>query len=216
MRKIKNMETQLNEQVINQTLINQAYTYDAYMNLLNTLFEQGKTTGEEQSEDLLNYAKLNLQRMNRLNKTLQLSDNLIDTIHQFDHSKKMTWLLITEGWCGDAAQNIPLIAKIAEESNQVDLKLVLRDENLNLIDAYLTNGGRAIPKMIVLDSENLEVIGTWGPRPKEIQDMVPEFKKLANGDHDEFSKHIQLWYAKDKTQAQQKEFVDLLKEWNSI
>ncbi len=205
------METQT-KSIITKEVLNNAMSYDTYMNLLQDLLAEDKTTGGNQSEAMVGYGKMNVQRMKRLNKTIQLQQELQDVLKKL--TREMTFLVITEGWCGDAAQNIPVLNKLLEHTNNIDLKLVLRDENLALMDAFLTNGGRSIPKLIALDSSTLEIIGTWGPRPETAQFMVTEFKKLENGDYSEFVKEVQLWYARDKTIAIQNELIGLLKSWN--
>lgn len=198
--------------VINSELLNSAMSYDEYMKLITELFEQGKTTGDNQSESMLGYAKMNLQRMKRLTKTVQLNEDLEQVLS--NSKTKMIWLVLTEGWCGDAAQNIPVFYAISKAYPNIELKLILRDENLAIMDQFLTNGGRSIPKLIALNHETLEVKGTWGPRPAVAQKMVNDFKKIPNGDYSEFVKEVQLWYAKDKTNQVQKELKVLLEEWN--
>lgn len=205
------MKAQSNS-IITEAVLHSAMNYDQYMTLLTDLLAEGKTTGDKQSEAMVGYGKMNVQRMKRLNKTIQLLPELEDVVQGL--TRKMTFLVITEGWCGDAAQNVPVFNKLTEHNNQIDVKLILRDENLEIMDGYLTNGGRSIPKLIALDSSTLEVIGTWGPRPETAQVMVSEFKKIENGDYSEFVKEVQLWYTKDKTNSMQQELITLLKAWN--
>lgn len=201
---------------INKESINSAMSYDDYNKLINQLFEEGKTTGDNQSEAMLEYAKMNIFRMKRLDKTAKLSAELESVLDAIDQqAEKMTFLVITEGWCGDAAQNLPVINKIASYTDKIELKLILRDENLEIMDAFLTNGGRSIPKLIALKSSDLSVLGTWGPRPQTAQQMVQDFKKIPDGDYSEFVKEVQLWYAKDKTLSFQGEITPLLQEWNT-
>lgn len=198
---------------INEALINSSMNFEDYLALLNDLYDQGKTTGENQSEELLNYAKMNLQRIKRLNKTVSISDQLLDAINDSD-TPKMTWLVLTEGWCGDAAQNIPLLNKLAEVSDKIELKFILRDEHLDIMDQFLTNGGRSIPKLIALNPENLSVLGTWGPRPEPSQELINEFKlKNPDAPFSELATALQLWYARDKTQAQQVELIECINKW---
>lgn len=197
---------------IDQKLIDSAMSYSKYIDLLTKLLEEKKTTGENHSEDMLGYAKMNLQRMKRLNKTTTLLPELKALVEK--SNRKMIWLVITEGWCGDAAQNIPIFNAIANSSNHIELKLILRDENLVLMDDFLTNGGRSIPKLIALEKETLGVIGTWGPRPEKAQQMVNDFKQNPTVDYSEFVKEVQLWYAKNKTIATQEEIITLMHEWN--
>lgn len=190
------------------TYLAKAIDYISYLALIRDLVSDGKTTGPNQSEDLVAYTKLNLQRMERLNKTIQLTPEMFNALKNI--KEPQTWLVITEAWCGDAAQNIPLMAKLAETHPYIKLRLILRDENLELMDQFLTNGGRAIPILLVLNSKQ-QVIYKWGPRPQKAQDMVEEYKKQPEQDFDTFKAILHGWYAKNKTEDQQNEFVQLMK-----
>jgi hypothetical protein len=123
----------------------------------------------------------------------------------------LIWLVLTEGWCGDAAQTVPIMAKMAGESLNIELKLIFRDENLDIMDEFLTDGGRSIPKLIVLNKETLEVLENWGPRPVEAQELFWKAKNSPDFDYPEVQKALQLWYAKDKTLSTQKELTALVK-----
>lgn len=200
---------------ISQEIIDSAFSYTAYRTMVDELFAQGKATGDDHSEAMLNYSKLNIFRMNRLDKTTRLTEEAVSRIGNVN--KKVTWLVITEGWCGDAAQIIPVLNKMAEENENIDLKLILRDENPEVMDAFLTNGSRSIPILIILDAATLEVLNVWGPRPEVVQEMVMSAKLKANSNPenseeiwDEVKKDTQLWYAKDKTKSIQKEVLDVL------
>ena len=188
--------------------LNKTITYSAYRNFIKKLISEGKSTGKEQSDDHLNYSMLNDTRMDRLDKTLEVSK---ETQKSLDHlSKSFTFLVIAEGWCGDAAQILPIINKIAEASNKIDFKIVLRDENEDLMNQYLTNGSKSIPKVIIIDQEN-NVVNSWGPRPSIASKMVVDYK-LENGSiDDDFKKNLQIWYNKDKGNNTQEELLSLLK-----
>lgn len=207
------MNLEQSNQKINPLYLEKAMSYADYISLLNHLFERGLTTGEKQSESLLEYAKINLQRMKRLDKTGKLLPELIEELKNLKNNQ--LWLVISEGWCGDAAQNLPFLNKIAEASPKIELQIILRDENLDLMDQFLTNGGRSIPKLIALNKQSLEVLGTWGPRPAVAQEMMMEFKKQEGADYSNFQRDMQIWYTQDKGQHLQREFIDLLKSWNS-
>tara|TARA_R110002072_G_scaffold298407_2_gene472328 strand:- start:332 stop:931 length:600 start_codon:yes stop_codon:yes gene_type:complete len=185
-----------------------AYTYQEYRDLVKTLLADGKSTGPEQSDYILNYSKLNESRMKRLDKTTKISDETTQVIQKL--ATPQTWLVLTEGWCGDAAQNLPIIHKMAELNKNINLKLVLRDENLELMDLFLTNGGRSIPKLIALDKDN-NVIDTWGPRPAVATKMVEEYKAKHGILDAQFKEDLQVWYNKDKGLSTQKDFVELIK-----
>lgn len=181
------------------------FTYKEYREMINELLEEGKTTGTNHSEAMLNYSNMNVTRMNRWDKRAALSDDLADQIKALPSQK---WLVISEGWCGDAAQNLPWIEKMAELNENIDLKLILRDENLDIMDAHLTNGGRAIPKLVAIGDDN-EILFEWGPRPTSIQATFTENKN--NGvDKGELSKMVHTWYARDKGKALEDDFRELI------
>jgi len=185
-------------------------TYAEYIKLIDDLLLDGKTTGANQSEAMFNYGKLNRQRMRRLEKTVRLNDSLKEKAQAVN--RKMIWLIITEGWCGDAAQNIPTIEKIASQSPNVETRYVLRDENLELMDKYLTYHARSIPKLIALDAETLEEIGTWGPRPQTAMDYFFEMKHQGL-EKPQMMENMQRWYNRDKEQFLQAEFETLFERW---
>jgi len=190
--------------------IEKSMTFAEYIKLIDDLLLDGKTTGENQSEMMFNYGKLNRQRMSRLEKTVVIGESLRVKTQNF--GRKMIWLIITEGWCGDAAQNIPIIEKIAAENSNIETRYILRDENLELMDVYLTNNARSIPKLIALDAETLEEIGTWGPRPQAAMDYFYEMK--AQGlEKPQMMENLQRWYLQDKEKSVQTEFENLFGKW---
>jgi hypothetical protein len=195
------------KEILSKSLEN-TYTYKEYRLLVSDLLEQGKSTGPNQSDDLTNYSMLNDRRMKRLDKTIKITDESLKEISLI--KEEQTWLVITEGWCGDAAQNLPVINKLAEINTNIKLKLVLRDENLELMDLFLTNGGRSIPKLIALNKQN-EVLFTWGPRPKVATKMVADYKEKHGSLDPQFKQDLQVWYNKDKGKSVQSDFIELLK-----
>jgi hypothetical protein len=193
--------------IIEKSLQN-TYTYQEYKDLVSDLLAEGKSTGSNQSEDLTNYSMLNDRRMKRLDKTIKISEETRQKVQALKETQ--TWLVLTEGWCGDAAQNLPVLNKIAELNENINMKFVLRDENLELMDLFLTNGGRSIPKLIALDKNN-NVLKTWGPRPSFANKMVTEYK-AKNGNLDaQFKQDLQVWYNKDKGKSTQEDFIAFVK-----
>ncbi len=173
-------------------------SYEAYRDLMYTLAETNATTGENQSEALINYTKLNARRMKRWDKTLKVSEADKARILEFD--QRITWLVITESWCGDAAHVIPVLHKVAALNPNINLRLVERDQNLDLIDMFLTNGGRAIAKLIMIDDATGEVLNTFGPRPSEATALVNAYKEAHGALTPEFKEDLQVWYNKNKGQ----------------
>jgi hypothetical protein len=188
--------------------ITRSYSFDAYKSLVADLVVKGKTSGPEQREDLVHYTDLNARRMKRIEKTTTLTADLMGTLSQLNES--LTWIIISEAWCGDAAQIVPVLAAIAEKSEWIEMNIILRDEHLAVMDQYLTNGGRSIPKLICLDQQFQEVF-TWGPRPQKIQQVVLETKAEGITDHAVLIERIQNAYNQDKTASIQFELNELLK-----
>ncbi|WP_045689241.1 thioredoxin family protein [Hymenobacter sp. AT01-02] len=185
-----------------------AYSYASYRQLIDELMAEGKTTGTTQTEALTAYARLNIQRMERLDAKAQLLPELQDALGKITQTYE--WVILTEGWCGDAAQIVPVLEKIAQASNgRIRTYYLLRDENLDLMDRYLTNGSRSIPKLVVLNADLLTEVTNWGPRPALAQDLFLEMK-AAGATHEEFAEKLHGWYAKDKTVATQHELLTIL------
>jgi hypothetical protein len=175
-----------------------AISYGDYRAMVTQLALENKSTGPVQNEDLANYTLLNDKRMKRLDKTLKLRDIVVSEIKKIE--KKFTFLVLTESWCGDAAQTLPVMNKIAELNTHIDFKVVLRDENLALMNFFLTNGTLSIPKLIILD-DAFNVIGEWGSRPKEANLLVQDYKKEHGSLSPEFKQDLQMWYTKDKGES---------------
>jgi len=184
-------------------------SYTTFRNLVRGLLEKGKSTGSNQSEELLNYSMLNDKRMSRLDKKIKLSETTIERLNKVQ--KEQTWLLITEGWCGDAAHILPVMNKMSAENENINLKVVLRDENLELMNQFLTNGSMSIPKLVVLDA-NDEVVSSWGPRPSIASKMVVDYKEKHGGLDPGFKKDLQLWYNKNKGVNIQEDLVAFLEQ----
>jgi len=204
-----NTDTLTINDIISESLKN-SMTYAEYRTLVSTLVEVKSTTGNDKTIDLVAYTQLNDRRMRRWDKTAKVSDEMKTKIESFD--KKVTWLVISESWCGDAAHILPIINKVAELNTNIDYKVVLRDENEALMNQFLTNGGKSIPKLIMLDSETNEVINTFGPRPTVATNLVQAYKAEHGALTPEFKEDLQRWYNTDKGQSTIEDLVLLLED----
>jgi len=191
--------------------IDKSLTYSQYLSLIDRLLSEDKTTGSDQSEKRVEYCRLNRSRVKRIEKTLVLEEDVRSKIAALDVD--WVWLIITEGWCGDAAQNIPVIEKIASANSGIETRYILRDDNPGLMEQFLTNGARSIPKLIAIDRLSGVVLGTWGSRPKAAQVLHDE-QKAAGLDKPLIAENIQRWYLADKGISLQREFADLAREWS--
>lgn len=185
-----------------------SFSYQEYRNHVATLLKLNKVTGHEQTEALVHYTELNETRMKRLDKTIIITDESKKKLEQLNSD--YLWLVISEGWCGDAAQILPIIQKMAELSDKIELKIVLRDENEALMNLFLTNGSKSIPKLIIIDKNSKEVVGDFGPRPTGAKQLILDYKK-EHGVIDETAKtELQLWYLHDKGVSTQNEIMKVL------
>lgn len=205
------MEIQLisNKQQLISKVLDTTINYKDYSEQMIHFYENKSTSGPDQSEGLIEYTALNFQRMKRLDKTIKVDDFFLQQLN--NTGGKITWLVITEAWCGDAAQVLPVLNKMAEATPNISLKLVYRDEHPELMDAFLTNGARSIPKLIALD-ENQEILYTWGPRPAEATKMVTDFKQINGSLTPEFKQGLQIWYNKNKGMSIISDQLQLLNE----
>jgi len=192
-------------------IVNRSFSLEAYQELFT-----GESTGY--TEKQAGFIPLNARRMARLLKRDRLLAEARTQIKKIDRPVHL--LVITEPWCGDAAQIIPLLVQMVEQNEHLQISFLLRDKELELIDAFLTNGSRSIPKIIILDpAQNYQVLGAWGPRPDEAQEMMDsglsQWRKMAEGlEKQQFYAdlyiRLQKWYTKDKAKSIQTEFLQVL------
>jgi hypothetical protein len=191
-----------------------AMTYDTYLTLAHDLFEnhQRTTTTDPHynTEEILGFTKLNFARIRRLEKTTELTDDVRAALANVP--TRWVWLVLAESWCGDVAQTLPVMKHIADFSGKIDLRLLLRDENPDIMDTYLTNGGRSIPKLICLEANTLRELGTWGPRPQVLQAEMNAWKTEGIA-WQAVIERAHGWYAKDHTARTQAELVALIRAW---
>ena len=198
---------------IDPNFLMDTYSFDDYQILIENLLCENKTTGNDQSSQMVEYTKLNLFRTRRVSKTLRISEELEQQVQQLDAN--MLWIVIAEAWCGDVPQNLPYFDRISKMTDKITLHVILRDKHPEFMDLFLTNGTRSIPKLICVDPETLEIAGTWGPRPKETMEYVKELKKDESVSGEKLKESIQRWYLADKGKALQKEMSSKIVEWNN-
>lgn len=201
------MEMPGTERKVEQSYLQKAITYEAYKQLVEDLLAAGKATGPEQSEGLVHYSGLNLQRMRRVEKTILILPGVKEQMLLVN--RPQAWLVLTEGWCGDAAQSMPVIHALAVLNPLIRMGILLRDENSQLMDRYLTNGvSRSIPKLIAADPATGAELFTWGPRPAVLQESF--YGMRSEGlPYDMIKEELQRWYNKDRTVTIQREVAAL-------
>ena len=183
-------------------------SYQVYRSMIDGLLQQEKTTGTNHAADMIEYTRMNVQRMKRIDKTYLPSEKALRVLSEY--KPKENWLVITEAWCGDAAQIIPALHTLSGLSDGIEMRMVLRDENLDLMDAHLTNGvSRSIPILIRLSADDFAIIGKWGPRPSSAQKILIESKENALS-YEATKEAVHLWYARNKSKEIEEEILRFL------
>lgn len=201
------MNTPAPARFLDAEYLEKAMGYTQYVQMVENLLAAGQATGGNHPEIYLHYTKMNLQRMHRLEKTIELVPEAQTAM--LGITKPQTWLVLTEGWCGDAAQSMPVMKALADLNLLIEIKVLLRDEHPGLMDQYLTNGtARSIPKLIAIDPLTRKEYFNWGPRPAALQEYFYRMR-AENIPADDIKEKFQRWYNTDKTISIQREIAGL-------
>jgi len=184
--------------------IAQAVDYNQYIRNL-----EGQLDERNENEKIQNYVYLNVRRMKRIAKQYEPAPYLVKLVMKIN--RPVTWLVITEGWCGDAAHVLPILETLSMLSFKPQLKIVLRDEHPDLIEEYLTNGSRSIPKILAFDEDG-QLISQWGPRPNSAQQMVESFMNGVSeyANYQELTEAVQKWYHYDRYLTFESEIIEFI------
>lgn len=185
-------------------------SYEDYVHLLKDKLNLGLTTDGLKDESLVNYSKLNFSRKKRLSKTLKLGIDYLERVERIE--KEINFLVITEGWCGDAAQILPILDLIVKSNSHFESKVVLREEHPELMEAYSYNGTKSIPIIIGFELQGEKVLFQWGPRPEPMLELTRKWKIDESYSKVDFSKDLQDWYNTDKGRTTVEEIVTLLEK----
>ena len=196
------------EQELIQESLKNSYSYAEYRALVSELSKEGKSTGPVQTEDLTHYTQLNHSRMHRWDKTMKIPDAIAAKVKNL--KTPITFIVLTESWCGDAAPSVPVFHKLEGLTPFLKLRILLRDEHLELMHRFLTNHTLSIPKVLFWDENTETVLAEWGSRPKEAAKMVKDYKEQHGILTAAFRESLQKWYNKDKGQSTLQEVVALL------
>lgn len=184
-------------------------SYKGYVNTIFKMVQEKSTSGADQSDERIELTKLNMHRMKRINEaTLDLAVTNL--------KKPVGVLIITEAWCGDSAQNVPWLEHYLNSCNPtIESYYFFRDEHPELMNLFLTNGSRSIPKYVFFNKENGEVLATWGPRPTEIKNWLADFRTT----HPEITKHeweieLHKYYTKNKGEAMLTDLKEIISNFS--
>lgn len=184
-------------------ILHSGMTYEEYKKLFADQIENPPGVDGKNNYDI---KKLNFARSTRVEKQFVPSDELIEAVKK--NSEPQLWMILTESWCCDSAQILPVLAKVSKLSNNVELRILLRDSNLEIMDKYLTNGTRSIPKLIAFNEEGNELF-RWGARPVALQQLINELKEKGL-QKNEWLTELHKWYVNNRGKEIEKELLELL------
>jgi len=180
--------------------------WEGYLNAFEEILSANPAPAPYDNPAYLEYVKLNHSRQKRWLKLGVVSPAVIEEIKKI--SSPQTWYIITEPWCGDAAHSIPFLKLMSAHNPLITLKIVWRDTAPFMIENYLTNGGKSVPKVIVRNDQGSDLF-TWGPRPTPCQQIYLEMKE-NNTPFEEQKITLQNWYNNDKGVTLQNEMIQLI------
>lgn len=193
------------------SLFNEVKKYDSFAGAVEQAKEMLRSGefGNEDRRQKKEYYALNLKRIARLEQFFEPGTDLVNQVRAL--AQPQIWWALTEMWCGDCAQNLPLIDKLVKANPGIlELRIILRDDYPGIMDRYLTGGARSIPKLIATDTSGKELF-QWGPRPGPAQDLLKAWKADPAGRNaEDFHRELHTWYAQDKGMTLQKELGSLL------
>ena len=207
------VEIQYMPSIISSSVLAQTISWGEYYATAKKYVESEDRPDLYQNEKMQRYTSENIKRMDHILQTIHIESKLYNALSAI-HTD-MVWLVLTEPWCGDASQVVPVLHTIASCTERVDFRILQSDLHPEILSAYLTDGSRSIPKLICLKADTLDEIGTWGPRPAALHQIVQAHKDDMSISFGAKVRMVHEWYDTDKTASIQDEFIDLIKKWSA-
>ncbi len=185
----------------------QGFTFDEYMNAFrNNVALHQPAQSAASSAIQTDHMVLNLKRSERIFRTFEPLEQTRVILQRI--GIRQLWMVLSEFSCGDSAQILPVIAHLAALNPVIELRLLLRDEHPDIMDHYLTEGSRSIPKLVAFSVSGKELF-QWGPRPGEAKKIFAE-GKAAGIPKEKIIERIHAFYGRDRGRSVEHEFAELL------
>jgi len=202
----------MQQAAITDSVLAETISFEEYLKLTSDILEEKvPRAGIYLNDKTFRYTLSNQKRMKNVLDNIVLNQKLYNLISGLEEN--WIWLVITEPWCGDASWGVPALCMIASASDKIDFRILLRDAHPEIIKAYQTAGSDSIPKLVCLRQSDLKVLGAWGPRPKQLHEMVLKFIDTPNFDYRESVRMLHAWFEEDMTKSTQEEIIDCVKDW---
>ncbi|MBA99383.1 MAG: hypothetical protein CMN34_00480 [Saprospirales bacterium] len=187
------------------TLREHSVSYESYLQDFTSIVEGKSEKTFYDSPYWLDYTRANYERMQRFGSRFRLNKKLYNLLICIE--QKLTMYCITEPWCGDAAFALPVLECFAEVNpGLIELRIIYRDTSPEIMNNHLTNGAKAIPKVLITDDAE-SVLWTWGPRPSTLQNLVKDWLSKGATKEEKLKKTTQ-WYLKDQGETIQKDWIE--------
>lgn len=197
---------------ITDSVLAETLSFEEYLQLTHDILEQKvPRAGIYLNDNTFRYTGNNKLRMQKVLDNIVLNQKLYNLLSNLDED--WIWLVISEPWCGDASWGVPALCMIASASERIDFRVLLRDTHPDVMRAYQTEGSDSIPKLVCLRKSDMAELGTWGPRPAVLQNIVMQFKNDPAFEYRESVRRIHAWYEEDMTRSIQDELTLLVKQW---
>lgn len=201
------------QQVITPAVLEQAIDWEAYFKLMKDMAVSANPTGVYANPKMQRYTQSNEERTNKVLDKMVLNQKLYNALSEL--KEEWIWLVISEPWCGDASWGTTALYILSTATDNIEFKILLRDSHPDIIQAYQTNGGDAIPKLVCLRKNDLAELGTWGPRPALLQNLVNEMKAEEGITFMDSVRRLHAKYEEDMTASIQDEMLDLIRDWKT-
>ena len=198
---------------ITTQILDQTISWAQYHALIKQYIDTDDKPELYKNEKMQRYTADNLKRVDHVLSNINIESKLYNQLNAV-HTP-WTWVVLAEPWCGDVSQVIPALYTFSTCSDHIDFRVLQSDSHPEVLDHYVTGTSRSIPKLICLRTDTLDEIGTWGPRPATLQQIVAENKDRTDISFGAKVRMKHEWYGQDMTRSIQEEFIDLIKIWNS-
>lgn len=179
-----------------------------YQDFINEMFRRA----DDETDPHREHIRLNLQRSLRIAKIYKPAAEVRRVVRSIEQPQ--FWMVLTETWCGDSAQILPYLAAMADINSLIQMRILYRDENPDLMDRFLTNGKRSIPKILILNKDG-SLLNEWGPRPSTASRIFSQ--SISAGEPKTTAqKKLHQWYAHNRGRQIEEEFLRTLSQSSAV
>ena len=150
-------------------------------------------------------ARENVEIMKARYNDLQITEQDLEYLRSLQNDIRI--LIIGADRCSDTAGNVPILAKMADISSKLQLRILDSDANARYHQQFKVNGKRKTPVVLFL-SAMYEELCRWVERPNAAYKVINE---ATNPSVESRTKELKNLYSDTEIQRQSvNEFMDLI------